>query len=76
MQIISLQRVKCIPLYIYCPDDINELYNLEEDPQELHNLAGEPEVVGIEQTLKEKLLQWFIRTVDTVPHKWDKRGFF
>ena len=62
--------------YIYCPDDINELYNLEGDPQELHNLAGEPEVAGIEQTLKEKLLQWFIRTADTVPHKWDKRGFF
>jgi len=61
--------------YIYCPDDINELYNLEDDPQELHNLTGKPEVKEIEQDLKERLLKWFIQTVDTVPHKWDKRGF-
>jgi len=61
--------------YIYCPDDINELYNLEDDPRELHNLAGKSEAIQIEQVLKEKLLEWLIRTVDTVPYKWDKRGF-
>ncbi len=61
--------------YIYCPDDINELYNLEDDPCELHNLAGRPETKEIEQYLKERLLRWLVWTVDTVPHKWDKRGF-
>ena len=61
--------------YIYCPDDINELYDLEDDPQELYNLAGKPQVSDIEQTLREEILRWLIRTVDTVPFKWDKRKF-
>jgi len=61
--------------YIYCPDDINELYDLEGDPQELHNLAGKPEVRSIEQTLRDEILPWLLRTGDSVPYKWDQRKF-
>ena len=60
---------------MYCPDDISELYDLEGDPQELHNLAGKPGVRSVEQTFRDKILLWFVGTGDSIPYKWDQRNF-
>ena len=49
--------VHLIPLYYH--ENINELYNLEDDPQE-HNLADKLKIEQGEQQLKGKLLEWFI----------------
>jgi len=58
-----------------------ELYNLEEDPYELDNRYGRPEVAGIQMQLLEELLAWTIRTQDTLPTaryavKWASRGWY
>jgi choline-sulfatase len=42
--------------YIYSPADPPQLYNLETDPQELANLAGQPEFAAIEQSLLTNVL--------------------
>jgi hypothetical protein len=38
-------------------DDIDELYDLQEDPFELTNLAGDPDFADIQTKLKERLLE-------------------
>jgi choline-sulfatase len=38
--------------------DISELYDLGSDPEELHNLAGEPEHAAKEDELCKQLLAW------------------
>jgi len=35
-----------------------ELYDLEKDPVEFHNLAGKPEMAAVENRMKAALLQW------------------
>ncbi len=54
--------------YVYDPlGDLDELYDLEEDPLELNNIAGE---IGHRETIygmRELLLTWSIRTEDAVP---------
>ena len=41
-----------------------ELYDLEEDPYFLNNLADEPEYEHILEAMRERLLQWRIETAD------------
>ncbi len=41
--------------YILCADGASELYDLQADPHEWQNLAGQPGVGGIETELKAKL---------------------
>lgn len=45
----------------------NELYNMEEDPEEAHNLYGKPEYGKVQQQLTQKMLDWLIHTSDVVP---------
>lgn len=44
-----------------------ELYDLQNDPGELHNLAGKPEEAGTEQQLRAALEEWMILQRDYVP---------
>jgi len=44
-----------------------ELYDLQEDPAEMKNLADMPELAGIEGELKEVLQEWMILERDYVP---------
>jgi len=53
----------------------NELYDLVNDPKELKNLYGDSQYSNICNELKEKMLNWYIRTSDVVPHNDDPRGF-
>lgn len=61
--------------YIYCPDDVDEMYDLKNDPQELVNITADPGVVGVKQELRDQITAWLLRTSDSPPVKWDKRGW-
>lgn len=54
------------------PDAVEELYDLENDPQELHNLYQNSEYGGTVRDLKEKMLRWYLETSDN-PHYYHKR---
>ena len=51
----------------------DELYDLEEDPRELHNLIHDPAYSGTLRDLKERMLTWYMETCDVVPHDTDER---
>ncbi len=52
--------------YFYHPGrEIQQLFNLDDDSQELENLTGKDE--RIEQRLRERLLDWLIAT-ETKPN--------
>jgi N-sulfoglucosamine sulfohydrolase len=53
---------KAYELY-YNPPEV-ELYDLQEDPCELINLAGKPDLADIQEELIAKLMQWRIETSD------------
>ncbi len=51
--------------YCYAPGDLDQLYDLERDPEELHNLADRPEHAEAIQSYRRHILDWLIRTEDT-----------
>lgn len=53
--------------------DIGELYDLEKDPRELHNVYDDPAYASIRRDLETRLLDWYIRTSDQVPTDFDER---
>ncbi|MRN27066.1 DUF4976 domain-containing protein, partial [Romboutsia ilealis] len=50
--------------YSFIPQDIDELYDLENDPHEMENLSGDYYYQDIEQELKEKVLKHMMETED------------
>jgi hypothetical protein len=50
--------------YIWYVTGEEELYDLEEDPQEWHNLAGRPDCEDVKTGMKLRLLEWNARTED------------
>lgn len=54
-------------LWFTSPRRVYELYDLEADPAELHNLAGKPELQQVEQALKEALQEKMILDFDYLP---------
>ena len=54
-------------LYFQKPRPIVELYDLQNDPLELRNLAGNRSVADLEQTLRQELESWMIREHDFLP---------
>ncbi|MGF7145882.1 choline-sulfatase [Anaerotaenia torta] len=53
----------------------NELYDLQEDPKELKNQYNNAKYTDIRLELEAKLLEWYLKTSDTVPQDDDKRTF-
>ena len=53
--------------------ETDELYDLREDPGELHNLIDDPAYAGILLELRERMLTWYQTTCDVVPHQTDVR---
>lgn len=47
--------------------DLDELYDLESDPCELHNLAADPSHHGTISELRSRILDWAILTEDSAP---------
>lgn len=66
-----LGRGKCLrddrwKLAVYANGE-GELYDLDNDPDEVNNLCGAESHREVEQTLKEKLLHWCIENTDNLP---------
>lgn len=53
--------------YFTRPRPIVELFDLDQDPSELHNLAGRPELAAIERQLKLALQEKMILDYDFLP---------
>ncbi len=47
--------------------DLDELYDLVNDPWELHNVAADPQHAGVISTMRGHLADWSIRTEDSPP---------
>lgn len=60
---------------IYRPLGVSELYDLENDPQELCNLYGHAEWSNTERALERRLLDWYLHTSDVVPFSRQPRGY-
>ncbi len=58
--------------YNYYPAGFAELYDLENDPREQRNLHGDPKYQEIEQSMKDRLLQWLITAdeADQIAPRW------
>ncbi len=56
----------------YYPAGDAELYDLENDPSEMHNLHGEPEYRDIEADLKDRLLHFLVTAdeTDQIAPRW------
>lgn len=54
--------------------ELDELYDLQEDPQELHNRIDDPALAAVQSDLKQRLLDFYLETSDVVPHTPDQRG--
>ena len=53
--------------YVYRPGDIDELYDLTMDPDELRNMAGEPACQVALADLRRRLAAWMRETADPLP---------
>jgi len=53
--------------------EMNELYDLRDDPAELVNRVTDPALAGVLAALKERLLTFFLETCDVVPRDTDRR---
>ncbi len=51
----------------------DELYDLKNDPQEIHNIINDPAMKDIVAELKERTLTWYQDTCDVVPLELDQR---
>jgi arylsulfatase A-like enzyme len=52
----------------------DELYDLRNDPQELHNQIDNPDLIAVRTELRERVLQFFMETGDVVPRHLDRRS--
>lgn len=53
--------------------ETDELYDLEQDPMEINNLALTEDYQDLLQTMKNRVTQFYMETTDYVPMKRDKR---
>lgn len=51
----------------------DELYDLHADPHEIDNRINDPALNGVLAELKDRLLCFYLETVDAVPHQTDPR---
>jgi arylsulfatase A-like enzyme len=59
-------RTKDWKLSVYANGE-SELYDMKNDPDELHNLTDRPEYDKIARQLRDQLLLWTIGTLDPIP---------
>ncbi|MBY0507865.1 MAG: sulfatase [Bryobacteraceae bacterium] len=53
--------------YFTHPRPIYELFDLDEDPSELKNLAGNPDLAGVERDLRKALIEKCVLDYDFIP---------
>ncbi len=61
--------------YVRRLNENDELYDLQQDPREMHNLIEEPDLQDILISLKERMLRFLFETADVVPFQPDERSF-
>lgn len=54
--------------------ELDELYDLENDPAELHNLIDDKQYEEIRQSMLEHMINWYLETSDVVPFALDPRS--
>ncbi len=59
--------------YISRVSNQDELYDLQEDPQEMHNLIDDPAYKDIVREMQFDMLKWLEATSDIVPYEYDQR---
>lgn len=59
--------------YVRRMAEADELYDLQADPRELHNVAEDPRYAEVLAALRERMLDWYQRTCDVVPLEEDRR---
>lgn len=60
--------------YIHRPyNSRHALFDLRKDPGECNNVSGSSEYADVEQTLRMRLLHYFMTTGDVMPYKQDSR---
>ena len=57
------------------PTGVSELYNLVDDPRELHNRHGDAALADVQRELESRLLDWYVQTSDVTPFEQNPRGF-
>ncbi|MFZ5828969.1 MAG: sulfatase [Planctomycetota bacterium] len=56
-----------VATYFTTPRPVYELYDLDQDPSELNNLSGRPEVAAVEKELREAMAEKMILDFDYLP---------
>jgi arylsulfatase A-like enzyme len=51
----------------------DELYDLKQDPGELHNLIDDPSLADTARRMRDRLLRFYLETADVVPLSYDAR---
>lgn len=59
--------------YIYRLYEKDEFYDLQKDPFEENNIIDQPEASRMQDSLRNRLLQWYQESCDTVPREEDQR---
>ncbi len=59
--------------YVYRHDEMDELYDLAEDPMESVNRSGDPVLAEVEAGLRDRVFRWLVETADVVPLRADAR---
>jgi len=59
---------------IHRPLGVSELYDLTDDPQELHNIHDDTASLTVRRDLERRLLDWYVHTSDVVPWGENPRG--
>ncbi|HPY89391.1 MAG TPA: sulfatase-like hydrolase/transferase [Lentisphaeria bacterium] len=59
--------------YVWNATDRDELYDLENDPAELTNLAAEESTKEIMAQMRRRLHQWMVETGDPLNNSWIRR---
>jgi arylsulfatase A-like enzyme len=61
--------------YVYNPHDVDELYDLRDDPAEMSNLIEDPAQAGVLGEMKARLLGWNDATNDMFKWLWVRWNF-
>jgi len=69
-RMVATERYK----YIYNAYEVDELYDLAEDPHELNNLVDHPAYRDRLETLQTRMLEWMELTEDPF-YKWTAKAF-
>ena len=53
--------------YTYCTNDVDELFDLRQDPDAIVNVAEDVGYAQVRTQLRDRLLNWMLESSDTLP---------